>query len=217
MAAARIQAAAAATSLSSEFLDGQATAPDTKAAMATRASHRATTAPRPTGAAGVAIVVVATVAEEVATKLMVENLPSGPDDYYGIRIAPGENLAGRFPQVAVRARMYRLEDDGASDLARRKRAAKDRGRNVTERHEKAIAAIERRQRGESDLEPVDPKIAEIRIESHRQAIRRHSAGLDEAPAVNVVAPVARRVAREDRRRSRKKAIEQKGKGDKPGQ
>jgi len=129
--------------------------------------------------------------------------PETPTDYYGIRIAPGEQLARRFPQVAVRARLYRLEDDGASDLARRKRAAKDRGPDVVERHERAIAAIEKRQRGESALEPVDPKIAEIRIESHRKAIRRHKAGLDEIPAVNVVAPVARRVAREDRRRARK--------------
>lgn len=129
--------------------------------------------------------------------------PPQPEDYYGIRIAPGENLVDRFPQVAVRARMYRLEDDGASDLARRKRAAKDRGPNVVERHEKAIAAIEMRQRGESAHEPVDPRIAEIRIESHRKAIRRHKAGLDELPAVNIIAPVARRVAREDRRRTKR--------------
>lgn len=105
--------------------------------------------------------------------------------------------------MAVRARLYRLEDDGASDLAHRKRTAKDRGRNVIERHEKAIAAIEKQQRGESALEPVDPRIAEIRIESHRKAIRRHQAGLDDAPAVNIVAPVVRRVPREDRRRARR--------------
>lgn len=129
--------------------------------------------------------------------------PPGPGYKYGIRIAPDENLAERFPQVAVRARMYRLEDDGASDLAHRKRAAKDKGRDVVERHERAIAAIERRQRGESALEPVDPKIAATRIESHRKAIRRHKAGLTEVPAVNIIAPVARRVAREDRRRAKK--------------
>lgn len=130
---------------------------------------------------------------------------STPDqeDYYGIRIAPGEDLSVRFPQVAVRARLYRLEDDGASDLAHRKRAAKDRGPNVVERHKKAIAAIEKRQRGESALEPVAPEIAEIRIESHREAIRRFEAGLDEVPAVNILAPVARRVAREDRKRRRR--------------
>ncbi|BCW71878.1 hypothetical protein [Arthrobacter sp. NicSoilB8] len=134
---------------------------------------------------------------------MTENPPPGPEDYFGIRIAPGESLADRFPQVAVRARMYKLEDDGASDLARRKRAAKDRGPDVVARHAQAIAAIEKRQRGETALDPVSPKIAEIRIESHRRAIRRYKAGLDVIPAVNVVAPVARRVAREDRRHARR--------------
>jgi hypothetical protein len=133
---------------------------------------------------------------------MPKNPPPQPDDYYGIRIAPGENLAGRFPQVAVRARMYKLEDDGASALARRKRAAKDRGKDVVARHEAAITAIEKRQRGETALDPVSPMIAEFRIESHRQAIRRHKAGLDDNPTVNMVAPVARRVAREDRRRAK---------------
>lgn len=128
--------------------------------------------------------------------------PAQSEDYYGIRIAPGENLVDRFPQVAVRARLYRLEDDGASDLARRKRAAKDAGDGVA-RRDAAIRALEKRQRGESTLEPLDPVIAEIRIESHRKAIRRHQAGLDESPAVNVIAPVARRVAREDRRRERR--------------
>lgn len=126
----------------------------------------------------------------------------GPDYHYGVRIAPGENLSTRFPQVAVRARMYKLEDDGASDLARRKRAAKDRGPNVVERREQAIAAIEKRQRGESALDPVASELAARRIEAHRKAIRRHQAGLDAVPTVNVVAPVARRVAREDRRRER---------------
>lgn len=124
-----------------------------------------------------------------------------PTSYFGIPIAPDENLADRFPQVAVRARMYLLEDDGASDLAHRKRAAKDRGRNVVERHEQAIAAIEKRQRGESALDPVAPELAERRLEYHRKAIRRHQAGLDAVPTVNIVAPVARRVAREDRRRA----------------
>lgn len=126
-----------------------------------------------------------------------------PTDYYGIRIAPGENLAERFPQVAVRARMYRLEDDGASDLARRKRHAK--GRDVIAQHENAIAAIEKRQAGDTFLTPHPPEIAAKRIAAHRAAIRRQEAGLNDIPAVNVVAPVARRVAREDRRRAKKTA------------
>lgn len=133
---------------------------------------------------------------------MTEPRTPGPEDYFGIRINPGENLADRFPQVAVRARLYRLEDDGASDLAQRKRARKDAG-DVVARRKAAIEAIEKRQRGESRLQPLDPVIAAARIESHRRAIRRHEAGLDDLPAVNVLAPVARRVAREDRRRERK--------------
>lgn len=142
-------------------------------------------------------------ATAAAAAVVNSNQTPGPEDYFGIRIGPCERLADRFPQVAVRARLYKLEDDGASDLPRRKRAAKDRGRNVVERHEKAIAAIEKRQRGESGLDPVSPEIAEIRIEAHRKAIRRHKAGPNEAPTVNIVAPVARRVAREDRKRERK--------------
>ncbi|MBG0738777.1 hypothetical protein IV500_05005 [Paeniglutamicibacter antarcticus] len=133
---------------------------------------------------------------------VVEPSP-GTDAYHSAPIEPDENLADWFPQVAVRARMYRLEDDGASDLARRKRAAKDRGPGVIERHEQAIAAIGKRQRGESALDPVAADIARGRIDAHRKAIRRHEAGLDEVPTVNLIAPVARRVAREDRRRSRK--------------
>ena len=39
----------------------------------------------------------------------------------------------------------------------------------------------------------DPVLSPKCIESHRRAIRLHKAGLDDIPAVNVVAPVARRV------------------------
>ncbi|MET4143884.1 hypothetical protein [Arthrobacter sp. UYCo732] len=130
---------------------------------------------------------------------MTEN-PSGPDDYYGIRIAAGENLVDRFPQVAVRARLYRLEDDGASDLARRKRAAKDSAANSR----MAIAAIEKRQAGNGKYPPMDQEKADRMIAGHRKRIAEHEQGLKPAgPDVNVVAPVARRVAREDRRRARK--------------
>lgn len=122
-------------------------------------------------------------------------------DYYGIRIAPGENLAGRFPQVAVRARMYRLEDDGASDLARSKRRTK--GVDLIGQHERAIAAIQNRRYGSTSRDPYPAATAAKRIEAHRASIRRLEAGMDDTPTVNVVAPVARRVAREDRRRTKK--------------
>lgn len=73
-----------------------------------------------------------------------------------------------------------------------------------ERHQRAIAALEKRQAGDSVLSPLQPAVAAKLIVSHRRAIRRHESGLDAvAPAVNIVAPVARRVAREDRRRANK--------------
>lgn len=49
------------------------------------------------------------------------------------------------------------------------------------------------------MEPVDPKIAEIRIESHRKAIRRYKAGLDQAPAANIVAPYDHQIEAEAER------------------
>lgn len=123
----------------------------------------------------------------------------GQEDNYGIRIAAGEDLSERFPQVAVRARLYRLEDNGASDLARRKRAAKDSAANSR----LAIKAIQKRQAGYSRLPPMDQETADAWIAAHRQRIADHESG-DTAigPTVNVTAPVARRVAREDRRRRR---------------
>jgi hypothetical protein len=121
------------------------------------------------------------------------------EDYYGIRIAAGEDLSERFPQVAVRARLYRLEDDGASDLARRKRAAKDSAANSR----RAIKALQKRQAGEGRLPPMDHDTADRMIAAHRQRIAdRESGATTVGPAVNVTAPVARRVAREDRKRRR---------------
>jgi hypothetical protein len=129
----------------------------------------------------------------------VNPLP-GPDDYYGIRIAAGENLAERFPQAAVRARLYRLEDDGAADLAHRKRDTKDR--IATRRM--LIEKIEQRQAGESRFPPLPQEDADRFIAAHREVIRKleeQKAGV--RPAVNIIAPMTRRVAREDRRRARK--------------
>ncbi|ACL42238.1 hypothetical protein Achl_4287 (plasmid) [Pseudarthrobacter chlorophenolicus A6] len=124
----------------------------------------------------------------------------GSEDYFGIRIAPGEQLAERFPQVAVRARLYRLEDDGASDLARRKRSVKD---SIASRKD-IIARIRKRQAGKTNLPPRPQEEADRTIAAHQEAIRRLEAKKpDVAPAVNIVAPVARRVAREDRRRAKK--------------
>lgn len=133
---------------------------------------------------------------------MTVNPPPGPEDYFGIRIAAGERLAERFPQAAVRARLYRLEDDGAADLAHRKRATKDR--IATRRM--LIEKIEQRQAGESRFPPLPQEDADRFIAAHREAIRRlEEQKADVGPAVNIIAPMTRRVAREDRRRAKTKS------------
>lgn len=131
---------------------------------------------------------------------MSTNPPPGPDDYYGIRIAAGENLAGRFPQAAVRARLYRLEDDGASDLAHRKRSLRE---SIASR-KMVIFRIEQRQAGATDLLPRPQEEADRFIAGHREAIRELKEKLAAlGTAAPVIAPMTRRVAREDRRRARK--------------
>lgn len=120
--------------------------------------------------------------------------------------SPAENLAARIPQVARRARVYRLEDNGASKLAQRKRDAKSSiyRTDPVARHERAIAAIEARQAGLTQAQPLNRSVAEHWIRGHRRAIRAHLSGLDAiAPTVKVIAPITRRVAREDRRRKRR--------------
>jgi len=124
----------------------------------------------------------------------------GPEDYLGIRIAPDEQLAERFPQTAVRARLYRLEDDGASDLARRKRSVKV---SISNRKD-TIARIRKRQAGETNLPPRPQEEADRYIAAHQEAIRKlEETKPDVGPAVNIVAPTNRRVAREDRRRAKR--------------
>jgi small-conductance mechanosensitive channel len=126
------------------------------------------------------------------------------EDYFGIRISPGEQLAERYPQAAVRARLYRLEDDGASDLARRKRSIKE---SIATRRD-TITRIEERQAGKTNLPPRPQEQADQFIAAHREAIRKLEERLaDVAPAANIIAPMTRRVAREDRRRARKKRLD----------
>lgn len=125
---------------------------------------------------------------------------TGPESYFGIRIEPGENLADRFPQAAVRARMYKLEDNGASDLAHRKRSLRE---SIATRRA-IILRIEQRQAGATDLPPLPRETAERYLAGHREAITGLKAKLSSlAPAVPLIAPMTRRVAREDRRRARK--------------
>lgn len=125
--------------------------------------------------------------------------PVEPEDYHGIRIVSGENLASRFPQAAVRARMYRLEDGGASDLAHRKRSLKE---SIASR-KLSIAQIQNRQAGKTGLPPRPQGEADGLIARHRAAIRELKEKLtDIGTSTPVIAPMTRRVAREDRRRER---------------
>lgn len=120
--------------------------------------------------------------------------------YYDSLRASGENLASREKQASRRARLYRLEDNGASDLAHRRRAAKD----SIATHREMIARIEARQAGNSHLPPHPQDLADRLITGHRDAIRKLAKTRAEVgPAVNIIAPMTRRVAREDRRRDRR--------------
>lgn len=109
-----------------------------------------------------------------------------------------EDLASRVPQVSTRARVYKLEDNGASDLSRRKRDVRD----AVASRRRIIEAIEKRQAGEGRLPPLEQAEADALLAKHRQAIRDLHEHSSLGPAVNVIAPVGRRVKREDRRRNR---------------
>ncbi|GAC1501502.1 MAG: hypothetical protein NVS2B15_23990 [Pseudarthrobacter sp.] len=96
--------------------------------------------------------------------------------------------------------MHRLEDNGASDLAHRRRAAKD----SIATHREMISRIEARQAGQSNLPPHPQELADRPITGHHDAIRKlEKTKAEIGPAVNILAPMTRRVAREDRRRDRR--------------
>lgn len=110
------------------------------------------------------------------------------------------SLAARVPQAAHRARIYQLEDDGAADLAHRKRSLRE---SIAAR-KAMIVRLEQRQAGATDLPPRPRDEAERFIAGHRAAIRELREKLAAiGPASPVIAPMTRRVAREDRRRARK--------------
>lgn len=110
------------------------------------------------------------------------------------------SLAALVPQAAHRARVYALEDNGASDLAHRKRALRE---SIAARRT-FIFQIEQRQAGAGKLPPLPAETAERYLAGHREGIRELKEKLAVlAPAVPLIAPMTRRVAREDRRRARK--------------
>ncbi len=110
------------------------------------------------------------------------------------------SLAGLVPQAAHRARIYALEDNGAADLAHRKRAIRE---SIAASRE-IIFHIEQRQAGAAERPPLPPETAERLLAVHRKAIAERKEKLATiAPAATLIAPMTRRVAREDRRRARK--------------
>lgn len=110
-----------------------------------------------------------------------------------------DDLSRSMPQVSRRARAYKLEDNGASDAAHQRR-----------RHKEGIAAarnmirdINKRQSGQSGRPPLDPDVADKALRRWQERIDMLKQKLqDERPSARLIAPVARRVAREDRRRRR---------------
>lgn len=113
-----------------------------------------------------------------------------------------DNLAATIKQASRRARAYRLADDGASDLARRKRALRESVAN----RKLAIKDLQGRQAGEEGMSPLDPDMADRILTAHQEAIVELKLRLqDAAPTAGIIAPMTRRVAREDRRRARKEA------------
>lgn len=115
------------------------------------------------------------------------------------------SLAAVVPQAAHRARVYALEDNGAADLAHRKRALRE---SIAAR-KRIIFHIEQRQAGATALPPRPQEEAERFLAGHREAIVRLKEKLTTiAPAAPLIAPMTRRVAREDRRRARKNRTSQ---------
>lgn len=117
------------------------------------------------------------------------------------------DLSRSVPQVAHRARAYKLEDNGASDAARRRRQHKEGIATA----KSMIRDIIKRQLGQTGLPPMDPDIAGRRLEGWLSRIEELKAKLQaEGASTRMIAPVARRVAREDRRRRKNASTQAKG-------
>lgn len=115
-------------------------------------------------------------------------------------IPADSDMSVSIPQVAHRARAYELEDDGASALAQRRRWAKESIRSSR----CFIEQIRLRQAGRTTYPPYPPEEAERLIRGHLDDIMQKREEMRYLrPDSPLIAPVARRVAREDRRRKRR--------------
>lgn len=116
------------------------------------------------------------------------------------------NLARTMPQAAHRARAYNLEDNGASDLAHKRRNFKNRSsKSVQEQIEAERSLIERYKKRLSNPNDVCPSATIERwIAASEKRIRSLESGREELrPDATLIAPMTRRVAREDRKRAKK--------------
>lgn len=123
---------------------------------------------------------------------------------------PGPDLSVSIPRADRRARAYKLEDNGASDIALRKRNARDAIASA----QRSIQRIRDRQNRIHPLPPMDQSDAGPLISRYNDIIRTNREVLEEAEASSaLIAPMTRRVAREDRRRrraaKRNKALQEK--------
>lgn len=103
----------------------------------------------------------------------------------------------RVPQVSSRARVYKLSDDGASDLALTKRYHRDNRANL-----KALAEhLEQQLESGKFSHRSTREQVQARLENVKRSIERSKESPDSfGPTPTIVAPITRRVRREDKKR-----------------
>ncbi len=119
------------------------------------------------------------------------------------RVDRGPNLAKEVSQAHTRAILYKLKDDGGIKWSRDKRSRKDRRRSL----KLEIAEMEKRLNGPEERVLFGRTIRydKVQIQQRIERLRTQLQELNETSdqgAPRVIAPMPRRVAREDRRRSR---------------
>lgn len=122
-----------------------------------------------------------------------------------------ENLAKDIPQVSRRATAYKLSDDGAIALARRRRWKKDSGKKTIEEQivieKKWIDHLNKCLDSEFTDHANSVNLRK-KISSHETRIRRLEGGVEDVlkPDAPILPPLTRRVKREDRKRAKRSRI-----------
>lgn len=103
----------------------------------------------------------------------------------------------RIPQVSTRARVYKLSDDGASDLALTKRHHRNNRGNLKALAEHLEQQLES---GVFSYRSTREQV-QARLENVKRSLEHSKESPDSyGPTPTIVAPITRRVSREDRRR-----------------